>query len=857
VGTALYGLTSFWVLAEVDVALARHYLGADEAGFYSSAGLMARAPLFIAAAVGVVAFPRFVAGRANEESLGRWLRVSVAATAGIGALSVGGLVLLRDPLISIAFGRSFLPGADLLPLLATAMACLAVVSVLVYFHIAVRSRAHVITVAGAVVEIVLIAIFHDSGQEIASVTLAVGFLVALLQYQAASSICRWRPPLRALAEGRTRRPALWKPASLELSVVLPCHNAAPGLRTVLERLLDRLQEVNSYEIIVVSDGSTDETVEIAESLPSSAVRVIHYPIREGKGHALQVGLGETRGEYVAFCDADGDIEADAIEPFLAVMKLYEPDIVIGSKRHPLSEVHYPPLRRLLSWCYHKLARLLFRVNVRDTQTGFKLIRRDVLAAVLPRMLEKRYAFDLEFLVVARSLGFTRVFEAPVRIHYRFASQVDLRSVLGIGLDTLAIFYRHYILNTYRRAGERLAEQMPPAAPFFATEPDPEVRRRARRDHARILVVNWRDLENPEAGGAEVFTHEVAKQWVGQGNEVTLLASGFPGAAATAEVDGVRVQRLGRLRTGSYHALVQRELMRLRDFDLVVESINTLAFLTPLWRHRLPPTISLVHQLAVDVWDEEFSKPLAWLGRRLERGLLRPYRQVAVAAVSNSTRDDLLRLGLTDVTVVPPGRDEPPDLFGFDKEPVPTFLFVGRLAANKRPDHAVEAFRIIKNELPSARLWLVGTGPLQDELARTLPEDATILGRVPRDELYARMTTAHCLLMPSVREGWGMVVVEANSVGTPAVGYDVGGIRDSIRDGRTGLLAPAGDPVALAAGALSVVTDESRYEAMRAAAIDWAQGFSWEKTADRLMDLALGTRTATVPRARPRAAMRAE
>jgi glycosyltransferase involved in cell wall biosynthesis len=120
-----------------------------------------------------------------------------------------------------------------------------------------------------------------------------------------------------------------------------------------------------------------------------------------------------------------------------------------------------------------------------------------------------------------------------------------------------------------------------------------------------------------------------------------------------------------------------------------------------------------------------------------------------------------------------------------------------------------------------------------------------------------MTTAHCLLMPSVREGWGMVVVEANSVGTPAVGYDVGGIRDSIRDGRTGLLAPAGDPVALAAGALSVVTDESRYEAMRAAAIDWAQGFSWEKTADRLMDLALGTRTATVPRARPRAAMRAE
>jgi glycosyltransferase involved in cell wall biosynthesis len=439
-----------------------------------------------------------------------------------------------------------------------------------------------------------------------------------------------------------------------------------------------------------------------------------------------------------------------------------------------------------------------------------------------------------------------VFEAPVRIHYRFASQVDPRSVLGIGLDTLAIFYRHYILNTYRRAGERLAEQMPPAAPFFATEPGAERRRaRARRDHARILVVNWRDLENPEAGGAEVFTHEVAKQWVAQGNEVTLLTSGFRGAPAAAEVDGVRVRRLGRLRTGSFHALVQRELMRVRDFDVVVESINTLAFLTPLWRRRLPPTVTLVHQLAVDVWDEEYYRPLAWVGRRVERSLLRPYRDVPIAAVSNSTRDDLLRLGLTDVTVVPPGRDEPPDLLGLDKETVPTFLFVGRLAANKRPDHAVEAFRIIKEELPSARLWLVGTGPLEDELARTLPEDATLLGRVPRDELYARMTTAHCLFMPSVREGWGMVVIEANSVGTPAVGYDVGGIRDSIRNGHTGLLVPAGDPLALAVAALSLVTDEARYEAMRSAAIDWAQGFSWERTADQLMELALGMTQAGV------------
>ena len=167
-------------------------------------------------------------------------------------------------------------------------------------------------------------------------------------------------------------------------------------------------------------------------------------------------MSQANGRYVAFIDADGDIGPEALRPFVALMSLYDPDIVLGSKRHPLSEVYYPPLRRFLSWGYHKLARLLFRVSVRDTQTGLKLIRRDVLAEVLPRMLEKRYAFDLELLVVARRLGYTRVFEAPVRIDYQFGSQVDPKAAFRIFLDTLAIFYRRYILNTYREPVETLS-----------------------------------------------------------------------------------------------------------------------------------------------------------------------------------------------------------------------------------------------------------------------------------------------------------------------------------------------------------------------------------------------------------------
>jgi glycosyltransferase involved in cell wall biosynthesis len=251
---------------------------------------------------------------------------------------------------------------------------------------------------------------------------------------------------------------------VDLSVIVPCHNAEANLGGTLSRLGGALGQVRSHEIVVVSDGSTDETLRIAQEFARPGVRVLHYPRREGKGHALRVGLADSRGRYVGFIDADGDIDPAGIGPCISLMELFEPDIVLGSKRHPLSQVRYPPLRRVMSWVYHKVARVLFRVNVRDTQTGLKIIRRDVLTAVLPRMLEKRYAFDLELLVVARMLGFNRVFEAPVRIQYQFASNVDPRAALRILLDTLAIFWRRYVLNTYRHAG-RLARPVSASRPI--------------------------------------------------------------------------------------------------------------------------------------------------------------------------------------------------------------------------------------------------------------------------------------------------------------------------------------------------------------------------------------------------------
>jgi O-antigen/teichoic acid export membrane protein len=549
--TTLLGLTGFWVLAEIDLALARHYLPHQEAGFYSSAGLLSRAPLFLATAIAVFAFPRFVSARQLGEGALQLLRRALLATTAVVVLAAPLLIFLRDPLVSIAFGGKYGPAAAIVPVLVGATAFLSIAAVLTYFHIAMGSRGYVLTFTAIVLETIVIAFRHGSAQEIGVVVLCVSAVASLLLYRSAVSLVRWRPPLES-AEAAEGLPGV------EVSVVLPCYNAAGGLRNVLTSLADDLDETGSYEIIVVSDGSTDATVEIARGLEDRSVRVIEQPAQGGKGLALRAGLTEARGEYVAFVDADGDVDPHAIRPFLALMRLYEPDIILGSKRHPLSDVYYPPLRRLLSWVYHKLTRILFRVNVRDTQTGLKLIRRDVLAAVLPRLYEKRYAFDLELLVAARAAGFKRVFEAPVRIRYSFDSAVSPRSALQILIDTGAILYRHHLLGAYRGAGRPVSATGLP------------VRRTAvSSGHLRLLIADRLDIGNPEAGPAERQTHAIAKRWRELGHEVTILAAAFRGGAARETIDGVRVRRLGSLRTGSYAAFVQREAWRRGSYDAIV------------------------------------------------------------------------------------------------------------------------------------------------------------------------------------------------------------------------------------------------------------------------------------------------
>jgi glycosyltransferase involved in cell wall biosynthesis len=243
---------------------------------------------------------------------------------------------------------------------------------------------------------------------------------------------------------------------LAVSVVVPAYREGRRIYDNLCRLVRELDTLGvGYEVIVVSDGNTDATVSEARRVESPALKVFHYPMNVGKGFALTLGVAQSSGPLVTFIDADMELDPANIKTFIELMQQSDCDAVIGSKRHPGSKVVYPAFRRFLSAVYQLVVRLLFRLNVRDTQTGLKLFRRQVLEDVVPLLAIKRFAFDLELLVVARFLGYRKICEAPISLDYQFETTVSAKAAFDVLWDTAAIFYRLRILRHYARRRDLL------------------------------------------------------------------------------------------------------------------------------------------------------------------------------------------------------------------------------------------------------------------------------------------------------------------------------------------------------------------------------------------------------------------
>jgi glycosyltransferase involved in cell wall biosynthesis len=354
---------------------------------------------------------------------------------------------------------------------------------------------------------------------------------------------------------------------------------------------------------------------------------------------------------------------------------------------------------------------------------------------------------------------------------------------------------------------------------------------------KILIFNWRDIKNPEAGGAEVFTHEIAKRLVGKGNEVTLFTSEFDGCKKKEVIDGVRLARDGRRysvysRARKYY----REYLSGERFDVIIDEINTKPFFAHEFANKGEKIIALIHQLAKEYWFYETPFPLNILGYYfLERRWLRRYTDLPTVTVSESTRKDLVDIGLKRVFVVPEGLGFEPLSRSPEKEKDPTVVYLGRLNKAKRPYQAVKAFEMVEKEVPNAKLWIVGDGYLRRELERHSSPRVEFFGHVSNGEKINLLSKAWITVNPSVREGWGLNVIEANACGTPCIAYDVPGLRDSIVDGKTGLLVKGkGGVKKLAETMIRALQNDILRKELSDNALEYSKKFSWDRSAEEFL-----------------------
>lgn len=237
-----------------------------------------------------------------------------------------------------------------------------------------------------------------------------------------------------------------------LSIIIPAYKQEKTIQRDLKNIENVLTQIRyDYEIIVVVDGMLDKTFEKAKKVCSQRIKVFGYEKNHGKGHAVRYGMARSKGGVVAFIDAGMDLNPNSLSMLLEHFEWYNADIIVGSKRHPVSKVNYPWQRRVTSWTYQMITRILFGLNVRDTQVGMKFFRRQVLEDVSPRLLVKEFAFDVEILAVAHRLGYRRLYEAPIELDWQ-QNTIDFRNLLKFSFkvlwDTLAVFYRLKILRYY-------------------------------------------------------------------------------------------------------------------------------------------------------------------------------------------------------------------------------------------------------------------------------------------------------------------------------------------------------------------------------------------------------------------------
>ncbi len=353
---------------------------------------------------------------------------------------------------------------------------------------------------------------------------------------------------------------------------------------------------------------------------------------------------------------------------------------------------------------------------------------------------------------------------------------------------------------------------------------------------RILFLNWRDIKNPQAGGAEVVTHELAKALAERGDRVDFFAASFPGAPGHEKIDGIDIYRGGSRYTVPGHAY--RFYKNNKPFDLVIDQCNTNQFFTFFYVPK-KQRLFFIHQLTRQIWFYQLAFPLNLIGYLFEPIFIFLHRKSLTITVSRSTKQGLIDMGLNpkNVFIIPEGLDSQPlnDLPPLsDKNPNLSLIYVGRLVRYKRVHEAIKVMALLKSRYPKIHLDIVGNGEKKylAELKKLvsnlgLQENIKFLGRVSREQRNGLMARAWFILVTSVLEGWGLIVTEANAFGTPAGVYNVGGLRDSVIKDQTGLIVENKRPDLLAEAIWSTWQSHEKYSRLRQAGWEWSRTLTFE------------------------------
>lgn len=359
----------------------------------------------------------------------------------------------------------------------------------------------------------------------------------------------------------------------------------------------------------------------------------------------------------------------------------------------------------------------------------------------------------------------------------------------------------------------------------------------------ILVYNWRDITHPKGGGAEVNIHEQAKRWVEKGHTVTLFCGAYKNCKTQDIIDHIHIVRKGGT-FGVYVWAFLYYVFRFRGkFDFVIDIENGIPFFTPLYSFL--PKLCIVHHIHKNQFFIEFSFPLNWIGYFLETKLMPlVYRKVPFITVSNTSKTNLIALGIAEDTISVIYNGINHDLYkpNFQvKNDTPSIVYLGRFKKYKRLDLLIQALPPLFEKRPDLKFYIVGKGEEEDRLknlAKELHLEGNIVfqGFVSEEEKVCFLQKVWLLVTPSMNEGWGLTVVEANACGTPAIAFDVPGLRDSIVHGKTGLLVKENDFKIFIETIDYLIHNDTLRREMEKNSLAWSENFNWDTTAEASMKI---------------------